>query len=696
MDKYKLLTKLVWLLMLALIVLLGTTTFIEQFQGADYTSAHIYHTYWFCGCWALVALLGTWVLIRSAIWHRLPLLLLHCSFLIILIGAMITFEWGKQGEMHLRPGMQVDNYVDYETGEPQRLPFTFTLDTFVIETYPGTRMPSDYVSYLTYQLEGQSEQQAMISMNNILKLQGYRFYQSSFDDDQLGSWLAVNYDPWGTGVTYLGYALLGLSMIWTLLSKKEEFRRLLRHPLLKKGNLFLLFLLLGISTQSLQAQTRNLPVLNRTQADSLSRVQVMYQNRVVPLNTLARDFVQKIYGRASYHGFTAEQVVGGWLLSPEAWSKEPFIKVKSAALKKELGITDGYVTLESLYEGEDYKLQSLWSSVQNEPQNQLAKGILEIDEKIGLIKMLQGGTLIKPVSEMPHVQPVSATRLQAELLYNKIPFTKLLFMALLTLGFLSFFWMLYKGTKRGDAKNDEPSNAHYITTFFRLALWAALLFHLAGYLLRWYIGGRMPLSNGYETMQFLALSILVLAVLLHRRFPFTITFGFLLAGFTLLVSYLGQMNPQITPLMPVLASPLLSAHVSVIMVAYALLAFNLFNGILALIQIHRYGEADERVAQLTVLSRLLLYPATFFLGAGIFLGAVWANVSWGSYWSWDPKEVWALITFLIYGAAFHQQSLPWLRRPRWFHLFMILAFLSILMTYFGVNYVLGGMHSYAG
>ena len=156
------------------------------------------------------------------------------------------------------------------------------------------------------------------------------------------------------------------------------------------------------------------------------------------------------------------------------------------------------------------------------------------------------------------------------------------------------------------------------------------------------------------------------------------------------------MNPQITPLMPVLASPLLSIHVSVIMVAYALLAFNLFNGILALIQIHRYGEADERVAQLTVLSRLLLYPATFFLGAGIFLGAVWANVSWGSYWSWDPKEVWALITFLIYGAAFHRQSLTWLKNPRWFHLFMILAFLSILMTYFGVNYVLGGMHSYAG
>ena len=693
--KYTQLTKWAWLLILAIIVLLGATTFIEQLQGTEYVSAHIYHTWWFCGCWAAVALIGTWAILRSPLWRRLPILLLHVSLLIILVGAFVTFVWGRQGEMHLRPGMQVDNYMDYETGDIRTLPFVFTLDTFEIETYPGTDAPSDYVSHITYQT-GQTTQQAVVSMNNILKLQGYRFYQSSFDDDRLGSWLSVNYDPWGTGITYLGYALLGLSMLWTLLSKKEEFRRLLRHPLLKKGSLYLLLLLMGFASQGLQAQTRSLPVLNRAQADSLSRVQVVYHDRVVPFNTLARDFVQKIYGRASYHGFSAEQVVGGWLLSPETWSREPFIKVKSAALLSELGLTEKYISLEQLYEGDTYRLQSLWTSVQNEPQNQLAKGILEVDEKVGLIKMLQGGTLIKPITEMPHVQPISDARLQAELLYNKVPFTKVLFMACLTLGFLSFFWMLYRGAKHTPTKQEAAKSLFSIETIFRVALWAALLFHLAGYLLRWYIGGRIPLSNGYETMQFMALSILVLAVVLQRKLPFTLTFGFLLAGFTLLVSYLGQMNPQITPLMPVLASPLLSSHVSVIMVAYALLAFTLFNGILALIQIHRYGEADERVAQLTVLSRLLLYPATFFLGAGIFLGAVWANVSWGSYWSWDPKEVWALITFLIYGAAFHKQSLQWLNNPRWFHTYMIVAFLSILMTYFGVNYILGGMHSYAG
>lgn len=687
-------------LMVALFFIMGAATFIEKAEGTAYVQQHIYHTYWFCGGWAAVALLGLVAILRSAMWRRLPLLLLHCSFLVILGGALFTFGWGRQGVIHLRQGMQVNNYQVMQTGEMLSLPFVLTLDSFFVEYYPGTDAPSDYVSRVSYHsssIDGKAE----ISMNHILTLDNYRLYQSSFDEDGAGSWLSVNYDPWGTGVTYLGYILLGASMLWMLLARKEEFRSLLRHPLIKKGGLLLCLL---PSVLLAQGQTRSLPVLNRAQADSLSRVQVVYQDRIVPFNTLARDFVQKIYGRASYHGFTAEQVVGGWLLSPEVWKSEPFIKVKSEPLRRELGFADNFCSLEQLYDGESYRLQTLWTDVQNDPRQPLAKAILEVDEKVGLIKMLESGTLIKPVAEMPHIQPITNAHLQAELLYNKMPFSKLLFMYCLALGFLSFFYLLWRGNMTGSLKekNDVMSRDGQIVpfpklwvAFFQVSLYLALLLQLIAYLLRWYIGGRIPLSNGYETMQFLALSILTTAAVLQRKFSFMITFGFLLAGFTLLVSYLGQMNPQITPLMPVLASPLLSSHVSVIMIAYALLAFTWLNALLALIQIKRFGAKDERVLQLTLLSRLLLYPATFFLGAGIFLGAVWANVSWGSYWSWDPKEVWALITFLIYGAAFHQKSLAWLRQPVGFHLYMLLAFFSILMTYIGVNYVLGGMHSYA-
>ena len=134
-------------------------------------------------------------------------------------------------------------------------------------------------------------------------------------------------------------------------------------------------------------------------------------------------------------------------------------------------------------------------------------------------------------------------------------------------------------------------------------------------------------------------------------------------------------------------------------------AFIMLNGILALCLRKKESEnnvsgndaiQDNRIEQLTLVSRLLLYPATFFLGAGIFSGEqFWANVSWGRYWGVGPEEVWALITFLVYGVAFHSQSLRIFRKPLFFHIYMILAFLTVLMTYFGVNYVLGGMHSYA-
>ena len=186
---------------------------------------------------------------------------------------------------------------------------------------------------------------------------------------------------------------------------------------------------------------------------------------------------------------------------------------------------------------------------------------------------------------------------------------------------------------------------------------------------------------------------MLIALCLQHRFSLMACFGFLLSGFTLLVASIGQMNPQITPLIPVLSSPLLSLHVSLIMMSYALLGFIMLNGIAAIIYFRKNEE--EQVERLTLLSRILLYPATLILALGIFIGAVWANISWGRYWAWDPKEVWALITLLIYGIAFHTQSIKVFRKPIFFHIFLIAAFTTVLMTYFGVNYFLGGMHSYA-
>lgn len=672
----------------ALVVVLAVATFVEQARGTAFVGEHVYHTAWFCTLWGVLAALTLVACLRLHLWRRVPLLLLHGSFLVVLGGAFLTFMGGQQGVVHLEEGQATDRFMLRDSGELLPLPFTLRLDSFRVQCYPGTDAPEDYISYVRLSVPSGGERAATVSMNRILTCEGYRFYQSSYDPDGRGSWLSVNHDPWGIGVTYAGYALLGLSMLWVLLGRGGEFRRLLRHPLLRKGGFLAVFLLLGTAV-AVQAQGRKLPVLKQRQADSLAAVLVIYHDRVTPFNTLARDFVLKLTGRPTYKGLTPEQVVGGWLLHPEVWKDEPMIRIKSAVLRRRLGLEGDFARLSDLFDGQTYRLQAYWDASAGKAGDKLSpleKAIVETDEKVGLILMLQNGTLIRPLPTDGSVAPLPDVKVRAELFYNRIPFSQVLFMFNLTMGLLAFGLLLYKGTRR-----TPPAGRAFrvVERVFTCALWAALLFQAAGYALRWYIGGRIPLGNGYETMQFLALATLLLSGLFRRRFPFTLPFGFLLSGFALLVSWLGQMNPQITPLMPVLVSPWLSSHVSLIMMSYALFAFMMLNGVLALC-------LRREAWRLMLLSRLLLYPAAFFLGAGIFLGAIWANVSWGHYWAWDPKEVWALITFMVYGVAFHARSLRCFRRPVFFHVYMIAAFLTVLMTYFGVNYVLGGMHSYAG
>lgn len=672
---------------ICLVCLLAIATFLEQACGTDFVEKYIYHTFWFCCLWGILAALAVMAFIRRQLWKHFPTLLLHGSFLVILAGAMLTFVGSRKGYVHLTVGNKVGSFVEQESGRRIDLPFTLLLDSFRVEHYPGTEAPADYISHIRILRSGQDTDSAScsrtVSMNRILSEQGFRFYQSSFDEDKRGSWLTVNYDPWGIGATYAGYVLLGISMIGLLFSHRGEFRRLMNHPLLRKGGVFCLLLLAG----SMQVQGRTLPALSIRQADSLAYEQVIYHDRVVPFNTLARDFVVKLTGRPSYAGLTPEQIIGGWLLRPEVWQYEPMIYIKNRELCRLLNLKTPYASVADLFDGQRYRLQDFWQGRQEtgRKMSPLEKTIVETDEKVGLILMLQKGTLIHPLPKDGSVKPLPLSKIRAELIYNRIPFSKCLFMFNLTVGLLAFFHLVYCGLRHS---SERSGLSRRINRFLVVALYAAFLFQLFGYGLRWYVGGRIPLSNGYETMQFMALCTQVLACLFRRRFPFTVPFGFLLSGFALLVAHLGQMNPQITPLMPVLVSPWLSMHVSLIMMSYALFAFIMLNGILALC-IRRH----ERM--LMLLSRLLLYPANFFLGAGIFMGAVWANVSWGRYWAWDPKEVWALITFLVYGMAFHSKSLSAFRRPLFFHIYMIAAFLTVLMTYFGVNYVLGGMHSYA-
>ena len=205
----------------------------------------------------------------------------------------------------------------------------------------------------------------------------------------------------------------------------------------------------------------------------------------------------------------------------------------------------------------------------------------------------------------------------------------------------------------------------------------------------WYRSGHGPFVGTYSVMMLMAWLVTGVMALLRKRLPIIQPLGFVLAGFSILVASRSFSDPE-AHLMPVLRSPLLSVHVLCMMVSYTLFGLVALIGVVGLVK----RDRDSRCL-LRDVSLVMLYPAVFLLIAGTFIGAVWANISWGSYWSWDPKETWALITILVYAAMLHSGTWSCFNRPYFFHSYAVAAFLTVLITYFGVNLVLGGMHAYA-
>lgn len=221
-------------------------------------------------------------------------------------------------------------------------------------------------------------------------------------------------------------------------------------------------------------------------------------------------------------------------------------------------------------------------------------------------------------------------------------------------------------------------------------MWVALPVSFLFLCVLWYGRGVFPATNGAEALMLLVLFVMLLAVVLGRNKRFVLLGRLLVvvAAMFFVVAALG-LNDN-SDVQPILRTPLLGIHVTTVIMAYALLAVIAVNGVIALCT-----KDEKRRAQQAVLGRLLLYPATMLLATGIFIGAVWANLSWGRYWGWDPKEVWALVTLLVCSVGFHSHSLRFISKPVAFHIFCIVAFLAVLFTFFGVNLLLGGLHSYA-
>lgn len=751
--------KNIFTLYILVLVCMAAATIVEKSQGTDYAHAHYYGAWWFILIWAVLAALGAFYIIKRKV-KCASTLALHLSFIIILLGALLTHVSAKRGMIHLRIGQPTDTYMaqDEEQGmKEEKLPFSLCLKKFEAKMHDGTNAVADYSSKFTV-IDGDDKSEGEVSMNNIYSHRSYRLYQSSYDEDGKGSVLAINADPYGIPVTYTGYALLFISLVWMLFDPKGGYRKLLKSPLLKKGALMTALILSMGNIQTLHAEsaTGNLQnaVLPKETAEKFGELHILYNDRICPVQTFALDFCKKIYGARSYLGLTAEQVLSGWVFYGNTWANEPFIKIKSGEMKTAMNLPD-YASLNTFFNREmgGYTIGQYVQEYYNGQQDKFHQQAADIDGKIQIIMELREGISLKvlpytftknvkatkdhsfikagtttwfsPVDKLPQAvehqhalyiknvfsllngdvkagntrrvneffvkmkkyQEVSsgnslptATQYKAERINNAFPFATILFMANLTLGFIALFYTIYRMTKKREIKALNIALPILLGVSF-----LALTFGLA---LRWIISGNIPMSNGYESMLTVAWFVMLISILMQLRIRIVMVFGFLISGFFLLVSHINQMDPAIGQMMPVLNSPLLSIHVSIIMMSYALLSLTFICGIMG-ICLRSHGE------ELQALSRIFLYPALTTMGYGIFIGAIWANVSWGNYWSWDSKETWALITFMIYAVVVHTQSLPVFRKPLVYHIYITLAFMSIAMTYFGVNYFLTGMHSYA-
>ena len=691
----KLLKRTAFSLLGILLLILTIATILEKIYGTDFVNEYIYSSVPFVILWGVTAITSLLYIIKSKL-HRQPVIfLLHLSLLFILAGAFTTWIYGEQGTMRVRQGEQQTSFTDSK-GISHQLPFSITLNQFEIIYYKGTLAPMDFISHISVADKDCHRQiQGKVSMNHIFSYQHYRFYQSGYSEDNEGSVFSVSHDPYGIGITYAGYTLLLLSTVFFFFSPQSRFRQLLKSPLLHRSlTVILLLFAFSLNSNFLKANSPSPKVLPREVAEHFGDLYILYNNRICPLQTFARDFTVKLYGSSSYKGLTPEEVLTGWLFYYDSWKNEPIIRIKSNEARKLLEIEGNYARLKDYISTiNEYKLEKMMNHIRSGEQVTDKRGIEEADEKFNIINLVCTGAMMKIfpcrniagktlewysqsdqlpqdmdndkwvfirksmsyVNEMIVMKKYNDAclllekikkyqqkecdgllpadnKFKAEKIYNQFDYSKSVAMACICIGLICFIYYCH-------CMASQKRTSRKAIIILNILLWIVFTYLSAAICLRGYVSNHLPLSNGFETMQFMAWCTLLLTFLLQRKFAMLLPFGFLLCGLTLMVSMLGESNPQITQLMPVLQSPLLSIHVVVIMIAYSLLAFIMLNGVTAVILHQSQKECKEQIERLQIISQIILYPAIFLLAIGIFIGAVWANVSWGRYWGCDHKEV---------------------------------------------------------
>ena len=698
-------------------------------------------------------------------------------------------------------------------------PFSLKLDDFVMETYPGSSSPSAYESHIKIVDEGK-QTPFKIYMNHVLNHKGYRFFQSSFDPDRMGTVLSVNHDYWGTLISYIGYTFLFGGMFFMFFWKGTHFWKL--NKMLKDVNkkkaaaVILLLLSFGLNAQKIEthgttdgsrehihvegdnhSHAQSSETIKPQGAQPFTKMKVVsadeiiarnkisaehadkfgyllvqnFEGRIVPINTEALDVLRKLYKKDEFKGTDGKSLTANqWFLSVNidtpSWTMVPMIKVGTKGgdeLKnKTKADEDGYTSLMNLFPADAngnlrYILESDYNTAfRKKPaeQTNYDKEVIAVNERVQIFNEFFSGQFMRivpvkndanhtwhswldqkmePDMESQQVMgPYFAEVLQAqqsgnwskadaqlaklsdyqqkwgkavvpakskvdlEVFMNKvnINFKLLIFYTLiggllLILGFVELF------------KPKKVLNKA-IKVIIVLGI-VGYLFHFLGLVARWYISGHAPWSNGYEAIIFISWVGITAGLLLYRNSNALIpAAGFMVAVIMMGFAHGGSaLDPQITPLVPVLKSYWLIVHVAIITSSYGFFALSMIIAVISLVfyiisnketyKLHH----DTTLKELVIVSEMSLTIGLFALTVGNFLGGIWANESWGRYWSWDPKETWAFISIMVYAFVLHMRLVPGLR-SRWaFHVATMFAFCSMVMTYFGVNYYLSGLHSYA-
>ncbi len=639
------------------------------------------------------------------------------------------------------------------------LPFSIYLTEFQLELYPGSNSPSSYASEVILR-DGEMEKPFRIYMNNILKYQGYRFFQSSYDTDEKGTILSVNSDAWGTSVTYFGYLLMVIGFVLTLFNKNSRFMKLKKASAKlreERKKLFAVFIF-GIFFSTVNAQqVQTIQSLNKKHVSEFEELLLQsHKGRTEPTATLASEIMRKVAKKNKWQGMNASEVFLSMQAKPEQWKNVPIIKVANPELRKMLGISSDYATFNTIVQPREmggYRLNAAVSTAfakKSSERNKLDKEIINVDERVNiLLNVFSGNFLtifpvpghenqkwvtandatalgpegetfaqqstqnylsaaasanwrtatqilnqIKSYQQKEGAQIIpSKTKIKLEILYHKWDIFGKLSKILLTVGLVLLLLQLYTIFS---PKMKLPT-LKQIAFFLILLLFTA---QTAGLVIRWYISGHAPWSNGYESMIFVSWATLLTGLIFVRRSEITLSLTTLLAGITLLVAGFSWMSPEITNLVPVLKSYWLIVHVAIIMASYGFLGIGAMLGFLNLVLIIFRNDKNKvrvnhTIRELVVIIHISLILGLIMLAAGSFIGGVWANESWGRYWGWDPKETWAMVTILVYTFIVHMHKIPGFKGNYAVSAASLVGFGSVLMTYFGVNYYLSGLHSYA-